>query len=81
MMIELLHDAGSPGAFHDMLREMGVTHVFSNELFLTRFPPHRISEEDYARFADDIKMFKEFLSRYCVPLFSSDWATVYALSE
>jgi len=80
-MIELVHRAGSAGAFHAKLIEEGFTHVMFNRLFYTRFPTHTTSEEDRRRLDADVKIFEEFLERYCEPLYEADRATVYALRE
>jgi hypothetical protein len=80
-MIELAHEAGTAGAFHHKLKEMGITHVLFNGFFLERFPTHRISMEDDIRFANDFAIFKSFLREYCVPLSSSMGATVYLLRD
>ncbi len=78
-MIELVHQAGSAEAFRKKLIRMGVTHILVNELFLARFPPFSVSAEDEARLADDFSVLEGFLTAYCIPLFSSDGATLYAL--
>lgn len=76
-MIELVHGSGSPEGFRELLRDMGVTHVFFNETFLGRFPPHTVSGEDRARFENDLSIFRAFLAKYCVSLFTATGATVY----
>ncbi|MBI5118890.1 phospholipid carrier-dependent glycosyltransferase [Candidatus Poribacteria bacterium] len=81
MMIELVHEAGTADAFHHKLKAMGITHMLFNTFFLERFPTHRISMEDDIRFAGDLAVFRGFLREYCVPLFSSMGATVYALRD
>ncbi|RJP68511.1 MAG: phospholipid carrier-dependent glycosyltransferase [Candidatus Abyssobacteria bacterium SURF_17] len=78
-MLELAHKAGSTAAFREKLCEMRITHILLNELFFVRFPPFSVSEEDKARIAADIEMLERFLAEYCVPLFSADGATVFAL--
>jgi len=79
IMIELVHDAGSAAAFHMVLRERGITHVFFNQLFFLKFPTYRVSEEDSVRFEDDLRVFRSFLSEYCEPLFSATGATLYEI--
>jgi hypothetical protein len=80
-MIELVHKSGSPEAFHALLRDMGITHVFFNEAFFGRFPPHTVSAEDAARFRNDFEIFNRFLKEYCVPLFTATGATVYEIRK
>jgi hypothetical protein len=78
-MMELVHEAGSAEVFHEQLRAIGVTHILFNRFFMARFPVHTVSAEDNARFTKDFLVFQDFLSRYCVPLFTSDAATLYEL--
>jgi hypothetical protein len=79
IMMELVHEAGSAAAFHAMLIEKGITHVLFNQLFFLKFPTYRVSEQDHARFAEDLEIFRSFLSQYCVPLFSATGATLYEI--
>jgi hypothetical protein len=81
MMIELVHKAGSAEAFHRKLIDEGFTHVMYNNLFHIRFATHTTSEDDERRLKADLRIFREFLEKFCEPLFESDLATVYALRK
>jgi len=78
-MMELVHEAGSAEIFREKLKTMGITHVLFNRFFFARFPVHTVSAEDDARLTNDFRAFQDFLSRYCVPLFAADDATLYEL--
>ena len=81
IMIELVHQAGSAGAYHAKLIDEGFTHVMFNRLFYKRFPTHTTSEDDRQRLDADVKILEEFLEQYCEPLYEAHRATVYALRE
>lgn len=80
-MIELVHEAGAPDVFRETLRQMGVTHILYNTPFHDKFNIYTISKEDKARVAADGEILREFVVRYCMPLYWIDDVAVYSLRE
>lgn len=78
-MLTIVRECGSAAAFRERLREMGITHILLNWTFRREYPAPKISERSDARLMADLDILDEFMRRYCVRLFSSDGAVVYAV--
>jgi hypothetical protein len=78
-MLEMAHEAGSPGAFHDKLRSMNIYYILFNELYHSKFPPYALSVEDSKRLEADYRILEEFLKGYCLPFFTADGTTLYSV--